>query len=163
MLRVGVMIVNFSPGAPTIASVFIATPGLRDPCDYADHVILREAHAQEEDEGFPAARLPSVTPMVSSPSGPASARRAARGNTCSAGSSALQVTVYSLNGGQCPTWNSWKLNWCPRYISAFKKWPEALKHFPWVCCCRHPLGLSAAESGGSLLRSITCSLLVRKN
>ena len=42
------MFVNFCPGSPTIASVFIATPGDRDMRDYADHVILREAHAQEE-------------------------------------------------------------------------------------------------------------------
>ena len=138
------MIVDFCPGPPTIVSVFITTPGDRKPRDYANHIILRQAHAQEEgrlEEGFPAALPEGVTPMKSASSaaesGSESAHQAA--SSCSAGSSPLQVSAFSWNGGQCPLWDSSKLNWCLRYISAFKKWPFLLTWWPYVCCCRHPL------------------------
>ena len=139
------MFVNFCPGPPTIASVFIATTGDRDTRNYANHVIMREAHAQEEgrqEEGFPAALPEGVTPMLSASSaaesGSESARRAA--SSCSAGSSPLQVSAYKWNGGRCPMWDSKKLNWCPRYIRAFTKWwPSYLFYFPYICCCFHPL------------------------
>ena len=145
------MIVDFCPGPPTIASVFISTPGDRDTRDYAEHVILREAHAQEEEggleEGFPAALPEGVKPMVSTARDDPDRQDASSSTSCPAGSSPLQVSAYRWNGGRCPLFDSGKLNWCPRWVRAFKKWNRLLRRWPGVCCCRHPLvyGVPALE------------------